>query len=72
MSIFFLLFMSPLRYEVPEFQQRVMKVFDQLKDKKYWTEIDADKPFNELQDELLTHCNKAIENVANDNLDNLW
>lgn len=60
------------RYEVPEFQQRVMKIFDQLKDNSYWKEIDADKPFNQLQDELLAQCNQAIDNISNDKLDTLW
>lgn len=60
------------RYEVPEFQQRVLRAFDQLKDSSYWTEINADKPFEELQSELMTHCNNAIDNISNDKLDKLW
>lgn len=57
---------------MPDFQQRVLKAYEQLKESSYWTEIDADKPFNELQNELLTHCNNAIENISNDKLDKLW
>lgn len=57
---------------MPEFQQRVMKVYEQLQDNKYWKEIDADKPFNDLQTELLSHCQKAIDNITNDEIDKLW
>lgn len=60
------------RYEIPEFQQRVMKMFDQLVDNSYWQKVDADKSFNELHDELLLHCNHAIENITNEKIDKLW
>ncbi|XP_031621759.1 thymidylate kinase-like [Contarinia nasturtii] len=60
------------RYEVPEFQQRVMKVYDELKDDSYWKDIDADKSFNDLHEELLSHCNQAIDNISNEIMDKLW
>lgn len=49
-----------------------MKIFEQLKDDKYWKEINADKTFNSLQDELMGHVNKAIDNVQGEQLDKLW
>lgn len=67
-----LFFVYIFRYEVPEFQQRVMKMYDQLKDESYWTEVDADKTFNDLQEELLSHCNHAIDNIVNEKMDKLW
>lgn len=69
-SVLVLVYFS--RYEVPELQQRVMKAFDQLKDDSYWTEIDADKEFNDLHQELLSHCDQAINDISNDKLDKLW
>lgn len=60
------------RYETSEFQNHVLRAYDQLKDDAYWTEINADKSFNELQTELLTYCNNAIDNISNDKLDKLW
>lgn len=60
------------RFEVPEFQQRVMKAYDQLKDDSYWKEIYADKPFNDLHGELLIHCCEAINKISNDKIDKLW
>lgn len=70
MILFFI--MVFFRYEVPELQQRVMKAFDQLKDDSYWKEIDADKEFNDLHQELLSHCDQAINDISNDKLDKLW
>lgn len=71
-SLFFVCLFDIFRYEIPELQQRVMKMYDQLKDNSYWREIDADKSFSDLHDELLSHCNDAIENISNDKLDKLW
>lgn len=48
-----------------------MQMFDRLKDNS-WTEINADKSFNDLHDELLHCCNNAIDNIANEKLDVLW
>lgn len=59
-------------YEVPEFQQRVMKVFEELKDDSYWKEINADKTSNQLHDELLGHVHEAIDKVQGDRIDRLW
>lgn len=57
---------------MPEFQQRVMNIFEQLKDDSYWTEINADKTHKQLQDELLGHVHVAIDNVQGDHLAKLW
>lgn len=58
-------------YEVPEFQQKVMKVFEHLKDKS-WKQIDADKPFSDLQTELMTHVETAIDSCRESELQKLW
>lgn len=60
------------RYEIPEFQQQVMKVFERLMDNSYWKEIDADKTFNELQTELLTHVTSTIDIAGDKELAKLW
>lgn len=60
------------RYEIPEFQQRVMNIFKQLKDDRYWKEVDADKTSNDLHDELLAHVNEAIDTISDDKLEKLW
>lgn len=59
-------------YEVPEFQQKVMKVFERLMDNTYWKQIDANKPFNDLQNELLTHVETAIDSCRESELNKLW
>lgn len=60
------------RFEVPEFQQRVMKAYEHLKDSN-WKEIDADKPFDELHGELLAHCCEAINMISpNEQIGKLW
>lgn len=70
--LFFLLIPLILRYETEEFQKNVLRAYDQLKDSSYWTEINAEKTADELHDELLTHCNNAIDNIPNEKLDKLW
>lgn len=60
------------RYEVPEFQQKVMKVFERLMDDTYWKQIDADKEFDDLQTELLTHVETAIDSCRETELQTLW
>lgn len=60
------------RYEIPEFQQRVMEVFGQLKDDSYWKEVDADKTQTELHNELLSHVDEAMENITDDKLQKIW
>lgn len=48
-----------------------MKVFEHLKDKS-WKQIDADKPFNDLQSELMTHVETAIDSCRESELQKLW
>lgn len=50
----------------------MLRAYDQLKDSSYWTEINAEKSADDLQAELLAHCNNAIDNIANEKLDKLW
>lgn len=70
--MFFFLKLHHFRYETEEFQQNVLRAYDQLKDSSYWTEINAEKSADELHTELLTHCNKAIDNISNEKLEKLW
>lgn len=49
-----------------------MNIFEQLKDDKYWKEINADKPSKCLQDELMRHVNEAIDKVQTNEMDELW
>lgn len=49
-----------------------MKVYDQLKDDTYWKEVDADKSFTDLHDELLSYCNQTIDNISDIKIDKLW
>lgn len=60
------------RYEVPEFQQQVMKVFQRLKDDGYWKEINADQSFESLQSELLTNSLQTINEASTKDLGTLW
>lgn len=65
--------MIGLRFEDPEFQQRIMKAYGQLKSDSYWKEIDGDKPFHESHGELMTHCCEAINKISvNDQIGKLW
>lgn len=59
------------RYEIPEFQQNVSKMFDRLADDR-WKRIDADKSENDLTDELVGIVTKTIDNAHNQNLGVLW
>lgn len=49
-----------------------MKVFERLMDNTYWKQIDANKPFNDLQNELLTHVETAIDSCRESELNKLW
>lgn len=55
-----------------ELQQRVIEMFDRLKDSRYWTQIDADKTENALHDELLQAVENIITASANKDLGRLW
>lgn len=61
-----------LSYEIPEFQKKVMKVFERMVDNSYWKQIDADKPFNELQTELIAQVETAIDSCRETELQKLW
>uniref|UniRef100_A0A6M2DHB5 Thymidylate kinase n=1 Tax=Xenopsylla cheopis TaxID=163159 RepID=A0A6M2DHB5_XENCH len=62
------------RYETPELQQKVMQYFQELKesDTAKWLEIDADKSIDELQGELQLIIMKAIAEVGNRDIKELW
>lgn len=49
-----------------------MNVFAELKDDSYWKEVNADKNFNDLQKDLMTEVNHAIDNLPDDKLHKLW
>lgn len=59
------------RYEVPEFQKRVLKVYEKLKDDK-WQTIDADKSIEDLQQQLLHIVEKTIMTYRNSSIKYLW
>lgn len=71
-SNFFFNFFHSFSYEIPEFQQKVMQVFERLRDNAYWKQIDADKPFDDLQTELMTHVETAIDSCRESELKKLW
>lgn len=51
------------RYEVPEMQKKVAKMFMELKDDSYWQVIDADKDPEELTQELLQVVEMVMANT---------
>lgn len=71
-SIDLFFFVCIFSYEIPEFQQQVMKVFQLLKDSSYWKEIDADKSFNDLQTELFKHVTETVDEARETELKKLW
>lgn len=60
------------RYDIPEFQRKVNKVFMELKDDKYWTVVNADRKQDDLTLELTKHSLKAIDKAEMQPLTNLW
>uniref|UniRef100_A0A1Q3EVR0 Thymidylate kinase n=1 Tax=Culex tarsalis TaxID=7177 RepID=A0A1Q3EVR0_CULTA len=60
------------RYEVPEFQRRVMAKFAALKDDSYWRQIDADKGQDELTVELSELVLTTIDACGHRTLAKLW
>lgn len=55
-----------------EFQQKVMGMFDRLKDNSYWTKIDADKTEVDLHGELLEAVELAVNAAEQKELAKLW
>lgn len=49
-----------------------MEIFSQLKDDSYWKEVNADKTTIELHNELMSHVDKAMENIIDEKLDKMW
>uniref|UniRef100_A0A8D8DIN6 Thymidylate kinase n=1 Tax=Culex pipiens TaxID=7175 RepID=A0A8D8DIN6_CULPI len=60
------------RYEVPEFQRRVMGKFAELRDDTYWRQIDADKGQDELTVELSELVLGTIDACGHRALGKLW
>lgn len=58
------------RYEIPEFQQNVSKIYNRLKDNN-WKVIDADKTVDDLNNELLRIVNEVIDKYEYQAIDNL-
>lgn len=67
-----MMFFHIRRYELPEFQQRVFKVYELLKDSKYWKTVDADKTQDDLHKELYGILEKTIDQVDNQPMETLW
>lgn len=60
------------RYEVPEFQRRVMGKFAELRNDTYWRQIDADKGQDELTVELSELVLGTIDASGHRALGKLW
>ncbi|XP_052860678.1 uncharacterized protein LOC128267795 [Anopheles cruzii] len=60
------------RYEVAEFQNKVMKMYQLLKDEEYWKEVTASKPLDELTDELHGLVLNTIKHCKDKALQKLW
>ncbi|KFB46921.1 AGAP005260-PA-like protein [Anopheles sinensis] len=60
------------RYEVAEFQKRVMEKYAMLKDDQYWLEVDADKKFEDLTMDLYKITTDTIHNSESKTLGKLW
>ncbi|XP_061377172.1 uncharacterized protein LOC133318846 [Danaus plexippus] len=59
------------RYEVKNFQKKVLDVYMQLKDEK-WDILDANRPMDIIQEELLQKTLEVVKNVSNEPLDKMW
>uniref|UniRef100_A0A182Q2G2 Thymidylate kinase n=1 Tax=Anopheles farauti TaxID=69004 RepID=A0A182Q2G2_9DIPT len=60
------------RYEVPAFQKKVIEKYSILKDDRYWKEIDADKTFDNLTEELYNEVLNSIKNSGDKAIEKLW
>lgn len=61
-----------LRYEIPEFQQKVRKCFDKLYDASYWQKIDANHTEDDLTKMLAQYAEETIDSSSNEPLKYLW
>lgn len=61
------------RYEIPEFQQNVRKVYEKMIEDPLWKVIDADKTPEELSEELKILIEKSIDSIeGNNKLATMW
>ncbi|XP_053675924.1 uncharacterized protein LOC128726158 [Anopheles nili] len=60
------------RYEVPEFQKKVIEKYLMLKDDRYWKVIDADKNFDDLASDLCKEVLLTIDKSGNNPIEKLW
>lgn len=59
------------RYDIPEFQKKVMQMFMKMEEKNVWQIVDADKTETELSDELLQRVTAKIGDI-DETIGTLW
>lgn len=47
-------------------------MYERFADEKFWKKIDAERSFNDVQNELLIYCQQTIENVSDNGIGKLW
>lgn len=60
------------RYDIPEFQQKVMNNFMKMEEKPVWQIVDADKTESELSDDLLERATQMLQTVDRKAIGTLW
>lgn len=60
------------RYDIPEFQQKVMSMFMKMEEKPLWQLVDADKTEKDLSDDLLERVSQRIQGLDQKALGKLW
>lgn len=60
------------RYEIPEFQQKVHKCFENLYDPVYWRKVDANRTENDLTKVLAQYAEETIDSLSVKPLQKLW
>jgi len=59
------------RYERPEFQKKVLSVYEQLHEDN-WKRVDADKSIDEVHSELLDVITTLVKQVGSKDIQQLW
>lgn len=60
------------RYDIPEFQQKVMNMFLKMEEKPVWQIVDADKTETDLSDELLACVTERLRGIDHKAISTLW
>lgn len=61
------------RYEIPEFQLNVRKMYEKMIENPLWKVIDADKTLDELSEELKKLIENSVDGIGeNDILGSMW